>query len=72
MLIVDVSEVKLPGEAKQSNLPPECGQPIDGGLPVFASGVGNMLAANNDISINRNHEQRHFAIRKYAFSNIYR
>jgi hypothetical protein len=31
MLIVDVSEVKLPGEAKQNNLPPECGQPIDAG-----------------------------------------
>jgi hypothetical protein len=30
MLIVDVSEVKLPGEAKQNNLAPECGQPIDG------------------------------------------
>jgi hypothetical protein len=30
MLIVDVSEVKLPGEANQYNLPPECGQPIDG------------------------------------------
>jgi hypothetical protein len=26
-----VSEVKLPGDqAKQNNLPPECGQPIDG------------------------------------------
>jgi hypothetical protein len=31
MLIVDVSEVKLPDEAQQNNLPPECGQPIDGG-----------------------------------------
>jgi hypothetical protein len=30
MLIVDKSEVKLPGEAKQNNLPPECGRPIDG------------------------------------------
>jgi hypothetical protein len=30
MLIVAVSEVKLPGETKQDNLPPECGQPIDG------------------------------------------
>jgi hypothetical protein len=29
MLIVGVSEVKLPGEAKQNNLPPKCGQPID-------------------------------------------
>jgi hypothetical protein len=29
MLIVDVSEVKLPGEAKQNN--PEFGQPIDVG-----------------------------------------
>jgi hypothetical protein len=29
MLIVDMSAVKLPGEAKQSNLPAECGQPID-------------------------------------------
>jgi hypothetical protein len=29
MLIVDVSEVKHPGEAKQNNLPPECGQPTD-------------------------------------------
>jgi hypothetical protein len=31
MLIVDMSEVKLPGEAKQNNLLLECGQPIDGG-----------------------------------------
>jgi hypothetical protein len=30
MLIVDVNEVKLPGEAKQYSLPPECGQLIDG------------------------------------------
>jgi hypothetical protein len=30
MLIVDMS-VKLPGKAKQNNLPPECGQPTDGG-----------------------------------------
>jgi hypothetical protein len=29
MLIVDMSEVKLPGEAKQNNLPPEREQPID-------------------------------------------
>jgi hypothetical protein len=29
VLIVDISEVKLPDEAKQYNLPPECGQPID-------------------------------------------
>jgi hypothetical protein len=31
MLIVDMSDVKLPGEAKQNNLPPECGQLIDRG-----------------------------------------
>jgi hypothetical protein len=31
MLIVDTSAVKLPGEAKQNNLAPECGQPIDAG-----------------------------------------
>jgi hypothetical protein len=31
MLIVYANDVKLPGEAKQDNLPPECGQPIDGG-----------------------------------------
>jgi hypothetical protein len=31
MLIVDMSEVKLPSEVKQNNLPPECGQPIDAG-----------------------------------------
>jgi hypothetical protein len=31
MLIVDMSAVKLTGEAKQNNLPPECGQPIDAG-----------------------------------------
>jgi hypothetical protein len=29
MLVVDMSAVKLAGEAKQNNLPPECGQPID-------------------------------------------
>jgi hypothetical protein len=27
-----MSEVKLPGEAKQNNVPPECEQPIDGGF----------------------------------------
>jgi hypothetical protein len=31
MLIVDVSEIELPGEAKQNNLPPKYGQLIDGG-----------------------------------------
>jgi hypothetical protein len=31
MLIVDVSKVKLPSGAKQSNLPPECGQRIEEG-----------------------------------------
>jgi hypothetical protein len=31
-LIVDVSEVKLPGEMKQNNRPPKCGQPIDAGV----------------------------------------
>jgi hypothetical protein len=31
MLIIDVSKVKLPVEAKQNNLPPDCGQPIDVG-----------------------------------------
>jgi hypothetical protein len=33
MLIVDMSAVKLPDEAKQNNLhvPLECGQPIDMG-----------------------------------------
>jgi hypothetical protein len=31
MLIVDMSAVKLPGEAKQNNIPPECGQLIDAG-----------------------------------------
>jgi hypothetical protein len=31
MLIVDMSEDTLPGDAKQNNLPPECGQPIDAG-----------------------------------------
>jgi hypothetical protein len=31
MLIIDLSAVKLPGKAKQNNLPPECGQPIDMG-----------------------------------------
>jgi hypothetical protein len=30
MLIVDVSKVNLPAEAKLNNLPPECGQLIDG------------------------------------------
>jgi hypothetical protein len=34
MLIVDVSE--LPGEAKQNNLPPENGQPIDAGVKATA------------------------------------
>jgi hypothetical protein len=36
MLIIDMSAVNLPGEAKQNNLPPECGQPIDvGGSVIF-------------------------------------
>jgi hypothetical protein len=35
MLIVDMSSVKLPGEVKQNNLPPACGQPIDGGGSVY-------------------------------------
>jgi hypothetical protein len=30
MLVVDMTEVKLQGEAKQDNLAPECGQLIDG------------------------------------------
>jgi hypothetical protein len=34
MLILDMSAVKLPGEAKQNNLPPKCGQPIDAGARV--------------------------------------
>jgi hypothetical protein len=32
MSIIDASEVKLPGEANQNNLPPKCGQRIDGGI----------------------------------------
>jgi hypothetical protein len=38
MLIVDASEVKLPGEAKQNNLPPKCGQPIDGWIICSSNG----------------------------------
>jgi hypothetical protein len=34
MSIVDLSAVKLTGEAKQNNLPPECGQSIDAGTYV--------------------------------------
>jgi hypothetical protein len=30
MLILGVSEVKLPGDAKQNNLLPKCGQQITG------------------------------------------
>jgi hypothetical protein len=30
MLIIVMNEVKLPGEEKQNNLLPGCGQPIDG------------------------------------------
>jgi hypothetical protein len=32
VLIVDVSEFKLPDEARQNNLPPKCGELIDGGV----------------------------------------
>jgi hypothetical protein len=39
MLIVDVSEVKLPGEAKPNNPPPECGQPIDAGAHVHMTSI---------------------------------
>jgi hypothetical protein len=35
VLIVDVSEVKLSGEAKQNNLPPECGQLIEVGVTSY-------------------------------------
>jgi hypothetical protein len=31
LVIVDMSEVELPGKAKQNHLPPKCGQLIDGG-----------------------------------------
>jgi hypothetical protein len=31
MLIIDMSAVKLPGEVKQNNIPPECAKPIDVG-----------------------------------------
>jgi hypothetical protein len=31
---LDVSEVKLPGEAKQNNVPPKFWQPNDGGCPL--------------------------------------
>jgi hypothetical protein len=37
MLIVDMSAVKLSGKAKQNNLPPKYGQPIDaGGIPLLS------------------------------------
>jgi hypothetical protein len=42
MLIVDVSEVKFPGEAKRYNLPPDCVQSIDVG--VFGENVTLMMA----------------------------
>jgi hypothetical protein len=32
MLIIDMSEVEQPGEAKQNNLPPDRGQPTDAGV----------------------------------------
>jgi hypothetical protein len=35
MLIIDMSAVKLPGDAKLNNLPPKCGQPIDAGDHVL-------------------------------------
>jgi hypothetical protein len=35
MKIIDMSDVKLSGEAKQNNLPPECGQPFDGGVHTW-------------------------------------
>jgi hypothetical protein len=31
MLTIDMSAVKIPGKAKQNNLPPECEQPINAG-----------------------------------------
>jgi hypothetical protein len=37
MLIVDMSEVKHPGEANLHDVPPEYGQLIDGGVPGILS-----------------------------------
>jgi hypothetical protein len=39
MLIVDISAVKLPGEAKQNHLPHEYGQPIDRGVYDFTGSL---------------------------------
>jgi hypothetical protein len=49
MLIVDVSELKLPGEAKQNNLPTECGQPID--RDDYAFFLGNPALKLTEYSI---------------------
>jgi hypothetical protein len=46
MLIVDMSAVKLPGKAKQDNLPLECGQPIDAGGVSLPSKCLVKLAAS--------------------------
>jgi hypothetical protein len=40
MMIVDMSAVKLPGDTKQNNLPPECGQPIDAGRLISLQAWG--------------------------------
>jgi hypothetical protein len=46
-----MSAVKLPAEEKQSNLPPECGHPIDAGvrwlLKASALGFENVFRASS-------------------------
>jgi hypothetical protein len=38
-----MSAVKLPPEAKQINLPPECGQPINVCDPILRQNVSNII-----------------------------
>jgi hypothetical protein len=43
MLIVDVSEVKLPVQAKQNNIPPECAGQDEGVIVATRMFVGNNI-----------------------------
>jgi hypothetical protein len=51
MLIIDMSEIKLPGEAKLNNLPPECGQPIDAGDDVWGVEIAFIVVDKNRVFV---------------------
>jgi hypothetical protein len=52
MLIIDIEEVKLAGEAKQNNLPPECGQLIGGWSLFCLIGYVNVIRSHISLYVN--------------------